>query len=187
MKGATFNYDVNMGLSGESAFEFKRRFPKVPRITPPFPEKLAQELAQTSPAFCHPKTTPRRLTLAEMSRLDYCIYKQHAQGLSMDSYEIEDTSDWLGSPTRLETVKHYASMLEEDLQALKRELRAAKENITGLVEVNDQLSADLTKARTWLANREAETTVQLGEIQRLTFINDQLEKQVRALSIKGTA
>ncbi|MDR7285692.1 regulator of replication initiation timing [Pseudomonas corrugata] len=105
----------------------------------------------------------------------------------MDPYEIEDTSDWLGSPTRLVTVEHYASMLEEDIQALKRELRAAKENITGLIEVNDQLSANLTNARAWLANREADTTVQLGEIQRLTFINDQLEKQVRALSTKGTA
>jgi regulator of replication initiation timing len=105
----------------------------------------------------------------------------------VDPYEIEDTSDWMGSPTRLETVEHYASMLEEDIQALKRELRAAKENISGLVEVNDQLSANLTKARIWLANREADTTVQLGEIQRLTFINDQLEKQVRAFSTKGTA
>lgn len=37
----------------------------------------------------------------------------------MDLYEIEDTSEWLGSPTRLETVKHYASMLEEDIQDLK--------------------------------------------------------------------
>jgi hypothetical protein len=53
--------------------------------------------------------------------------------------------------------------------------------------MNDQLSADLTKARAWLANREADTTLQLGEIQRLTYINDQLEKQVRALSTKGTA
>ena len=107
--------------------------------------------------------------------------------MTVDPYEIEDASDWIGSPTRLETVEHYASMLEEDIQALKRELRAAKENITGLVEVNDQLSASLTNARAWLANREAETTVQLGEIQRLTFINDQLEKQVRSLSTKGTA
>jgi regulator of replication initiation timing len=104
----------------------------------------------------------------------------------MDPYEIEDTSDWLGSPTRLETVKHYASMLEEDIQNLRRQLQASKDNIASLVEMNDQLSADLTKARAWLANREADTTLQLSEIQRLTFINDQLEKQVRALSSKGT-
>jgi regulator of replication initiation timing len=104
----------------------------------------------------------------------------------MDPYEIEDTSDWLGSPTRLETVKHYASMLEEDIQNLRCQLQASKDNIASLVEMNDQLSADLTKARAWLANREADTTLQLGEIQRLTFINNQLEKRVRALSSKGT-
>ena len=46
--------------------------------------------------------------------------------MAMDLYEIEDTSEWLGTPTRLETVKHYASMLEEDIQDLKRQLQAAK-------------------------------------------------------------
>jgi len=44
----------------------------------------------------------------------------------------------------------------------------------------------LASCRPNTENREADTTVQLGEIQRLTFINDQLEKQVRALSTKGT-
>jgi regulator of replication initiation timing len=102
----------------------------------------------------------------------------------MDPYEIEDTSDWLGTPSRLETVEHYASMLEEDIQALKRELRAAKENISDLVLMNDQLSADLERTRTWLANREAETTVQLGEIQSLTLIKDQLQSQIRDLKTK---
>ena len=99
----------------------------------------------------------------------------------MDPYEIEDTSEWLGSPTRLETVNHYASMLEEDIQALKRELRAAKENITGLVEMNDQLSADLEKKRIWMANLEAETTDQLSQIQSLTRILDQKEVVIREL------
>lgn len=99
----------------------------------------------------------------------------------MDSYEIEDTSDWLGSPTRLETVKHYTSMLEEDIQALKRELRAAKENITGLIQMNDQLSADLERKRIWMANLEAETTDQLSEIQSLTRVLDQKEMIIRDL------
>ena len=71
----------------------------------------------------------------------------------MDPYEIEDTSEWLGSPTRLETVKHYASMLQEDVQDLKRQLQAAKENISTLVEMNDQLSTELKRSghgwRTW--------------------------------------
>lgn len=102
----------------------------------------------------------------------------------MDPHEIEDTSDWLGSPTRLETVKHYASMLEEDIQALKRELRAAKENITGLIQMNDQLSADLERKRIWMANLEAETTDQLSEIQSLTRVLDQKEMIIRDLQVK---
>lgn len=99
----------------------------------------------------------------------------------MDPYEIEDTSDWMGCPSQLETVKHYASMLEEDLQALKLELRAAKENIAGLVAMNDQLSADLERKRLWMANLESETTDQLSEIHTLNRILDQKEVIIREL------
>ena len=99
----------------------------------------------------------------------------------MDQYEIEDTSDWLGTPSRLETVEHYASMLEEDIQAMKAELRAAKENITGLITMNDELTADLQKKRTWISNLESETTDQLTDIQRLNRILDQKEAVIREL------
>ena len=99
----------------------------------------------------------------------------------MDPYDIEDTSDWLGNPTRLETVKHYASMLEEDIQGLKCQLQSAKENIAGLVKMNDQLSVELKKARAWMANLEAETTEQLAEIQSLSLVRDQNEKLRREL------
>lgn len=99
----------------------------------------------------------------------------------MNQYEIEDTSDWLGSPTRLETVKHYASMLEEDIHGLKCQLQSAKENIADLVNMNDKLSDELKKARTWMANLEAETTEQLAEIQSLSLVRDQNEKLRREL------
>lgn len=99
----------------------------------------------------------------------------------MDPYEIEDTSDWLGCPSQLETVKHYASMLEEDLQALKLELRAAKENITGLVAMNDQQAAELERKRLWMANLESETTDQLSEIHALKRVLDQKEVIIREL------
>lgn len=106
----------------------------------------------------------------------------------MDPYEIEDTSEWLGSPTRLETVKHYASMLEEDVQNLKRQLQAAKDNISSLVEMNDQLSAELQKKRAWMANLEAETTDQLAQIRSLTLVLDQKTRIIRELQIgKSTA
>jgi regulator of replication initiation timing len=99
----------------------------------------------------------------------------------VDTYEIEDTSEWLGSPTRLETVKHYASMLEEDIEELRRQLHAAKENISTLVEMNDQLSTELQKKRTWMANLEAETTDQLAQIRSLTLVLDQKERIIREL------
>jgi regulator of replication initiation timing len=99
----------------------------------------------------------------------------------VDPYEIEDTSGWLGSPTRLETVKHYASMLEEDIEELRRQLHAAKENISTLVEMNDQLSGELQKKRAWMANLEAETTDQLSRIHSLTRVLDQKERLIREL------
>jgi regulator of replication initiation timing len=99
----------------------------------------------------------------------------------VDHYEIEDTSDWLGSPTRLDTVKHYAHMLEEDIEELRRQLNTAKENISTLVEMNDQLSAELQKKRAWMANLEAETTDQLSQIQSLTLVLDQKERIIREL------
>ncbi|MFY0732294.1 hypothetical protein [Pseudomonas sp. NFX15] len=99
----------------------------------------------------------------------------------MDPYQIEDTSEWVGSPTRLETVKHYASMLEEDIQELKRKLEAAKANIASLVEMNDQLTVELQKKRTWMASLEAETTEQLSEINSLRLVLDQKERIIRQL------
>lgn len=101
----------------------------------------------------------------------------------MDPYEIENTDDWLGTPTRLETVKHYASMLEEDVQDLKRQLQAAKENIASLVEMNDQLTAELRKSRAWMANLEAETTEQLSEIRSLRLVQSQNDTLRRELQV----
>lgn len=90
----------------------------------------------------------------------------------MGLYEIEDNSFWLGSPTRLETLKHYASMLEEDIQYLKRQLLATSDNISTLAEMNGQLKANLQKNRTRMASLEAETTKQLAEIQSLSMVRD---------------
>lgn len=106
----------------------------------------------------------------------------------MDPYDIEDTSDWLGSPSELQTLKHYASMLEEDLRSVRDQLRSAKETISGLVEMNDQLSIELKKARAWMANLETETSAQLAEIRSLSLVHDQnenLRRQLQALDKAG--
>ena len=54
----------------------------------------------------------------------------------MDPLEIEDTSDWLGTPTELETFKHYLAMVENEVQELTLQLRKAREDIFGLVQMH---------------------------------------------------
>ena len=56
----------------------------------------------------------------------------------MEPYEIENTSDWLGCPTELETFTHYLRMLENEVQELTLQLRKAQENIFGLVQMYDE-------------------------------------------------
>ena len=82
----------------------------------------------------------------------------------MDPYEIEDTSDWLGTPTELETCKHYLAMVENEVQELTLQLRKAREDIFGLVQMHsaaaderDQLRAKLRMVERELldARREA--------------------------------
>ena len=72
----------------------------------------------------------------------------------MDPLEIEDTSDWLGCPTELDTCRHYLRMLENEVQELTLQLRKAREDIFGLVQMHadvsnerDHLRAELNLAR----------------------------------------
>lgn len=59
----------------------------------------------------------------------------------MDPLEIEDTSDWLGCPTELETCRYFLRVTENEVQELTLQLRKAREDIFGLV----QMHADVTK------------------------------------------
>ncbi len=95
----------------------------------------------------------------------------------MAPYEIEDTSDWLGTPSRLETVKHYAEHARGRHPWSEMPAAVGQENIADLVNMNDKLSDELKKARTWMANLEAETTEQLAEIQSLSLVRDQNESR----------
>ncbi|WCM53514.1 hypothetical protein OH720_11045 [Pseudomonas sp. WJP1] len=59
----------------------------------------------------------------------------------VDPLEIEDTSDWLGCPTELETCRYLLRMTENKVQELTLQLRKSREDIFGLV----QMHADVTK------------------------------------------
>jgi uncharacterized coiled-coil DUF342 family protein len=82
----------------------------------------------------------------------------------MHPYEIEDTTDWLGNPTPLETCRHQLRMYENEFEELTLQLRQGREKIFKLVEMHaemaserDSLRAQLTSAKTEAAeaNRRA--------------------------------
>jgi hypothetical protein len=47
----------------------------------------------------------------------------------MAPYEIEDTSDWLGNPTPLETCRHQLRMYENEFEKLNLQLSKARQDI----------------------------------------------------------
>lgn len=92
----------------------------------------------------------------------------------MDTYEIEDTSDWLGSPTELESCQQYMLMLENEVQELTLQLRKSREDIFGLVQMNGQLSDEKSKLKIELGSTHA-------QIERLHAKTSELDSQVRSL------
>ena len=74
---------------------------------------------------------------------------------------IEDTDDWLGNPTPLETCRHQLRMYENEFEALTLKLERALENVQGLERDNDALTlernslrAELTEAKTAAADAD---------------------------------
>ncbi len=83
----------------------------------------------------------------------------------MDPLEIEDTSDWLGCPTELETCRYFLRVTENEVQELTLQLRKAREDIFGLVQMHAEvtkecsaLRAELLKTRADLADSNRRTT-----------------------------
>ena len=93
--------------------------------------------------------------------------------MSVTPDEIEDTSDWLGSPTELETCQHYLRMLENEVQELALQLRKSREDIFGLVQMHADASSERVRLRV--------------EVKRLTTeLSDALRK-VSAIETKTSA
>ncbi|MGB6210737.1 hypothetical protein [Pseudomonas mandelii] len=76
--------------------------------------------------------------------------------------EIEDTSDWLGCPTELETCRYFLRMTENEVQELTLQLRKTREDIFGLV----QMHADATKECGALRAELAKTKTDLADSNR---------------------
>lgn len=75
----------------------------------------------------------------------------------MDPLDIEDTSDWLGSPTELETITHYKLILENEVQELTLQLRKAREDIFGLIQMHADAIAQRDEAMATLRSRSGES------------------------------
>jgi hypothetical protein len=117
----------------------------------------------------------------------------------VDLLDIEDTSDWLGYPTELETITHYKLMLENEVQELTLQLRKAREDIFGLVQMNSQLSnektnlsRELKKALEAVGRLNADTSerdrtiysLRMVEAQRDTLLSGRNDRYLQSLNEK---
>ena len=92
----------------------------------------------------------------------------------MDHIDIEDTDDWLGIPTPLESCKQHILLLEEEVDDLNRQLRKARADIFGLVQMNDQLAYDKSRLNSEVKNTKA-------QIARLNSEASELHSKVGSL------
>lgn len=86
----------------------------------------------------------------------------------MDPYEIEDASDWLGCPTELETCRHFLRMTENEVLELTLQLRKAREDIFGLV----QMHADALAQRDEAMKNLRESSGQLAIVRKQLYDMD---------------
>ena len=95
--------------------------------------------------------------------------------MPVDPLYIEDTDDWLGTPTSLETCRHQLRMYENEFEALTLKLARALENVQGLVQENDQLKAELKKAQSDVARLHCQTSEQADQLSRFANIAHQAD------------
>lgn len=74
----------------------------------------------------------------------------------MDPLYIEETDDWLGCPTPLETCRHQLQMYENEIQELTLQLRQERERIFKLVEIHAEASRECDTLRSELSASKAE-------------------------------
>lgn len=79
--------------------------------------------------------------------------------MPVDPLDIEDASDWLGCPTELETITHYKFMLENEVQELTLQLRKAREDIFGLVQMHADITKECGSLRAELLKAKADLAV----------------------------
>ncbi|POA40743.1 hypothetical protein [Pseudomonas sp. GW456-12-1-14-TSB6] len=93
----------------------------------------------------------------------------------MDPLYIEETDNWLGCPTPLETCRHQIALYENEFEELNRQLREERERIFKLVEINTEIGKDRDAQRKQLLASQA-------DVVRLQSQTTELSSQLRALN-----
>ncbi|MBH3405680.1 hypothetical protein I5P86_11520 [Pseudomonas glycinae] len=78
------------------------------------------------------------------------------QGAPVDPIHIEDTDDWLGCPTPLETCRQQLRLYENEFEELNRQLREERERIFKLVEMHAAVATERDQLRTQMAAAKSE-------------------------------
>ncbi|MCK9802077.1 hypothetical protein M1B34_31565 [Pseudomonas sp. MAFF 302030] len=90
--------------------------------------------------------------------------------------DIEDTTDWLGIPTPLETCQQHIAMLEDEVQELTRQLRESRQRVFKLVEMYAEVSKERDKLR-------AEDEKNKNKMSELYLKNSELGNTINSLKI----
>nr|BFD43156.1 hypothetical protein FFPRI1PSEUD_46550 [Pseudomonas sp. FFPRI_1] len=97
----------------------------------------------------------------------------------------DDTADWLGIPTPLETCKQHILLLENEVAELNLQLRTTRENIYKLVRLHAAAVHDRDEAVVRVRSKAAEATQHRNRVieleascEFLRRTNEDLRRQI---------
>jgi uncharacterized coiled-coil DUF342 family protein len=93
----------------------------------------------------------------------------------------EDTCGWLGIPTPLETCIQHTQLLENEIDNLNQQLRAARENIYKLVEMQAQTTRDRNEVREYLKEKAAALSELRGQLRDLKSASNVQVREIAEL------
>lgn len=103
----------------------------------------------------------------------------------MHTEDTDTADDWLGIPTPLETCKQHILLLENEVAELNLQLRAARENIFKLVNMQAQTERDRDEALARLREKAGEAALLRKQVSDLELsvrskdrANEDLRRQI---------
>ncbi|MBP5132208.1 hypothetical protein [Pseudomonas protegens] len=116
------------------------------------------------------------------------MHIQHwIRGSTVHTEDTDTADDWLGIPTPLETARQHALLLENEVAELNLQLRAARENIYKLVNMQAQTEQDRDEALARLREKAGEAALLRKQVSDLELsvrskdrANEDLRRQIPA-------